>query len=298
MKAMILAAGLGTRLRPLTHHTPKALVPIANVPIIKRVILYLKDHGVKDIVVNAHHHFQQLVDYLDGGRPFGLKVEVRIERDILGTGGGIKNTSNFWGTEPFIVMNSDVLTDIDLKAAYAFHETNGGMATLVLHDFPPFNQIDIDSHNNIARIHRHGRGGRWAFTGIHIMNPAILDTIPGKRFYDIIECYRNQLSGNRIKAYISSGHDWCDIGSIPRYIQANQDNLMGSFAIGPDCRIDSSARIKEWAIIGQRSRVDSHSEIRRSILWDRVKVAKGIQVIDSIITSDNVVNRDIINEVV
>ncbi len=105
MKAMILAAGLGTRLRPLTDKKPKVLMPVANKPIIVRIIEHLKAHAVSEVVVNAHHHYQQLMTYLDSGKPFGLPMDVRKEPEILGTGGGIKNTEDFWGNDPFVVIN-------------------------------------------------------------------------------------------------------------------------------------------------------------------------------------------------
>ena len=112
MKAMILAAGLGTRLHLLTEKRPKALMPVVNIPIICRIIEHLKGHGISRIVVNAHHHYRQLIDYLDGGRPFGLEIDVRVEPELLGTGGGIKNTSDFWDNDPFFIINGDILTDI------------------------------------------------------------------------------------------------------------------------------------------------------------------------------------------
>ncbi|MDY7038929.1 MAG: nucleotidyltransferase family protein, partial [Thermodesulfobacteriota bacterium] len=190
MRAMILAAGLGTRLRPLTDNRPKALIPVTNKPIITRAVEYLKKHGISRIVVNAHHHHEQIVDYLDGGRPFGLDIDVRVEPKILGTGGGIKNVSDFWGDEPFIVINSDILTNIDLSPAYEHHLTSGSLATLILHDREPFNQIRTDNNQNITDIAKKNIPGRLAFTGIHIMDPGLLSHIPEGKFFDIIDCYR------------------------------------------------------------------------------------------------------------
>ena len=118
MKAMILAAGMGERLRPLTNLYPKVLVPVVNMPVVDRIIQFLMVHGVEKIIINAHHHAQMIRDYLQGDSPFGVKVETRIEKEILGIGGGIKNTQDFWGTDPFIVINGDILTDIDLGDVY------------------------------------------------------------------------------------------------------------------------------------------------------------------------------------
>ena len=125
MKAMILAAGFGTRLWPLTASVPKPLVPVANVPLIDRIIAHLAICGVKAVIVNAHHRHEQLTGHFEGSTPFGLPVEVRVEREILGTGGGIKNTEDFWDDAPFVVVNGDILTDIDIAAALERHRRSG-----------------------------------------------------------------------------------------------------------------------------------------------------------------------------
>ena len=164
MKAMILAAGLGTRLRPLTLNTPKALMPVGNVPIIDRIIEYLKTYGISELVVNAHHHYEQIAEHLNSGRHFGINIDVRVEPNILGTGGGIKNTEDFWDKAPFIVINGDVLTNINLRNAYKAHERSGSLATLILHDQPPFNQLKIDDKKNITHIAGKNLDNRLAFS--------------------------------------------------------------------------------------------------------------------------------------
>jgi len=299
MKAMILAAGLGTRLRPLTNNKPKALMPVVNKPIIGRAVEYLKTHGISRIVVNAHHHYEQVVDYLDGGRPFGLEIDVRVEPEILGTGGGIKNTSDFWDNEPFIVINSDILTNIDLSPAYEQHMTSGSLATLILHDCEPFNQIQADNNQNITDIAENNIPGRLAFTGIQIMDPVLLSHIPEGKFFNIINCYRQLiLTGKSINAYLSRGHYWHDIGTLNSYILANRE-LLGeeAFSIGHDCHIDRSVRFHEWAVVGEEAHVEKDVEIRGSILWENVRVKKGAKVIDSIVTSFKEVDRDLIKEI-
>jgi NDP-sugar pyrophosphorylase family protein len=105
MKAMILAAGEGRRLGPLTNVQPKVLMPVVNRPIIERIIEFLKIHGVREVIVNAHHHYQKILDYTKQGNPSAIKMEIRIEKEILGTGGGIKNTQDFWDKDPFPVIN-------------------------------------------------------------------------------------------------------------------------------------------------------------------------------------------------
>jgi NDP-sugar pyrophosphorylase family protein len=297
MKAMILAAGLGTRLRPLTDKKPKALMPVANMPIIDRVIGYLIDHGVTRIIVNAHHHSRQILDHLQGDRPFGIEIETRVEPEILGTGGGIKNTADFWDDAPFIVMNSDILTDIDLSRAYGYHQESGAPATLVLHDCDPYNQIQTDGHHHITEISSSQGPGRLAFTGIHILDPAILSFIPDTGFSNIIDCYRELISsGEPVKGFLSEGHYWHDIGTVAGYTEANRrllGLLQNSFLVGPGGRLDASVRLEDWAIVGENAHLERDVEIRRSILWEGVKVEKGVRIIDSIVTSFREVKQDL-----
>ena len=292
---MILAAGFGTRLQPLTNHKPKALMPVANRPMIARVIEYLKGLGVREILVNAHHHADQLVDYLDRGRPFGISIEIRKEPEILGTGGGIKNSSGFWGPEPFIVINSDVLTNIPLDRAYADHQKTGSLASLILHDLKDHSRILVNADNEILDISPENKPNRLSFTGIHILDPAILDYIPSGRFYHIIDTYRELIrAGKKLKAHVVKDHYWYDIGSIDSYKKANQGLLANFPEIGLNSRIEPGAHFKDWAIIGPQCVVEQDALIAQSILWDNVRIKKGCRVMDSIVTGNKTVEKDLI----
>ena len=299
MKAMILAAGLGTRLRPLTLSRPKALMPVGNRPMIDRVIEYLKEYNVDELIVNAHHHKEQLVAHLDDGRPFELNIRVKVEPEILGTGGGIKNTEGFWDDEPFVVINGDILTDIDLNRAYQAHQKGDNLITLILHDCEPFNQILINERLDIMDIAPKARPGRLAFTGIHIIEPEILSHIPNDRFSNIVDCYQKLIrEGSPIRAYVSKGHYWRDVGTIGNYLLANKEVLKEAhFLSGPGCRIHESARLREWAVIGKDTNLEEEVEIRRSVLWERVRVKKGLRVIDSIVTSSKEVREDLVGKI-
>ena len=134
---MILAAGYGTRLEPLTAKRPKALVPVANIPMVDRIIAYLKQHGVTEIVINAHHMHRQITSHFANPARHGVPIHVAVEEEILGTGGGIKNVEDFWDDEPFIVINVDILTDIDISMAMERHWQSKALATQVLHHYPP-----------------------------------------------------------------------------------------------------------------------------------------------------------------
>ena len=287
MKAMILAAGLGTRLRPLSDLRPKALVPVANRPVLERNIDYLIRHGVTDIVVNIHHHPGQLLSFLEN-RHFQSRIETRVETEILGTGGGIRNTGGFWDKEPFVVMNGDILTDIDLTGAYEQHRRTRPLATLILHDHPPFNKIRIDATGRIRDIPRAYGPEGLAFTGIHILEPEILAHIP-EGFSDIVDCYRRLMNaGKMILSYVSRGHSWHDIGSLPDYMKANRELAPEPFTIGPGCDIHPSVKLTDWVVIGANCRLEEGAEICRSVLWDGVRIREGGRVADSVVTPERI----------
>lgn len=296
---MILAAGLGTRLRPLTLTRPKALVPVANTPLIDKVIGYLKQQRVDQIIINAHHHHQQIVRHVADGRFFGIDVHVRVEPEILGTGGGLGNTADFWQGGPFVVINSDILTDIDLQSAYTDHKRRRSLATLIVHDQPPFNQIKVDNQMNIVDIAESNRTGRLAFTGIHIISPKLLEYLPQGIYSNIVTTYRALVTiGEPIRACVSKGHYWRDIGTVNSYLLANKEAVKGdSFLVGPGCEVPSSAKLKDWGVIGKHSQLHEGVEIKRSVLWENVTVRKKIQVVDSIVTASKTVKFDMRNEV-
>ena len=298
MKAMILAAGLGTRLKPLSLQKPKALMPVGNRPVIDRVIGYLKAHNVSRIVVNAHHMHGQIVQYLDKGRTFGVEIDVRVEPEILGTGGGIKNTEDFWDEGPFIVINGDILTDIDLGPAIDAHQSNRALATLILHDCKPFNQVTMDEQMNITDIAPKSGEGRLAFTGIHILDPAMLAHIPSGVFSNIIDSYLGLIrSGGAVMGYVSSGHYWRDIGMLDSYVLANKEAAKGQSLISEDCSIHRSVFLSDWAVIGRGAVLGQGVEIKRSILWEGVKVKNRVKIMDSIVTSSRVVKHNLFNEI-
>jgi len=300
MKAMILAAGEGTRLKPLTEICPKALVPVANKPVLERLITFLISHGVEEIIINAHHHYQKMVDYLKGDNEFGARVEVKVEKKILGTGGGIKNTQDFWDQAPFIVINGDILTDIDLKKAYDYHLKRENLLTLVLHDFPAHNKIMVDDDMNILAIERGTNvSGALAFTGIQVMSPAVLELMPENQNYSIIRCYKKIIDqAMPIRGYRVTGHSWIDIGTIRDYLRANRHLVSDhKVAVDSECYIDPDATLAEWAVLGKRCAVEKGALVERSVLWSDVIVGEGVRVIDSVVASGITVETDLIRAV-
>ncbi|MBU0545237.1 MAG: phosphotransferase [Proteobacteria bacterium] len=229
MKALILAAGLGTRLAPYTDHTPKPLFPVAGRPLLDIIIRNLEAAGCESIIINTHHLHNKIDAFLNSQK-YSIPVKTLYEPVILGTGGAIKNTGDFWNNRPFIVINSDIFTDIDLLEVYRFHLGHNHPATLVLTDFEEFNNVLIGEDDCILGFENHyanplpstnqGNIKRLAFTGIQVLNPEILDFIPANSFSNSIDVYRQMIScGEKIHAFNPENHSWNDLGTPGKYTE-------------------------------------------------------------------------------
>lgn len=225
MRAMILAAGFGTRLLPYSNSTPKPLFTIGGRPLLDIIIRQLLDAGCRAIIINTHHLHDKIASFV-AKQNYSIPITVRREPEILGTGGGIKNVSDFWTHKPFIVINSDIVTDIDLKQLYRFHLEHPHPVTLVLHDFPRYNNVAVRSDGfvnafyNQSDLHKTTHEDMLAFTGIQILDPIVLQYIPTNTFYSSIDAYRKMIAaGKKIKGFIVQGHRWQDIGTPESYRQ-------------------------------------------------------------------------------
>ena len=223
MNAMILAAGLGTRLSPYTAHTPKALFTINQQPLLGIVIEQLKKAGFKKVLVNTHHLHRQIEDFVQR-TPFGIPIILQHEPDILGTGGGIRNTSAHWLPGPLLVINADIITDIDLEKVVRFHRGHDQAVTMVMHDHAEFNSVGVKD-GLVVRFNEAPENSapeeRLAFTGIHVIDSRVLDFLPESGPAHIIDAYSSMIAaGEKICAYRVNGHQWHDIGSPGRYIDA------------------------------------------------------------------------------
>lgn len=230
MKALILAAGLGTRLEPYTHHTPKPLFPINGQPLLDRLIRQLEKSGCTAVTVNTHHLYTRIEEFI-ASQTYGIQVITRYEPTILGTGGAIKNLSDFWQNEPFLVVNSDVFTTIDFQCVYQSHISGDAPATLVLTDDVRFNTVSIesgkgaegDAEEHIISFDKdaYPELPKYTFTGIQVIDPKMLDLIPENRFYSSIDAYRTLISqGTPPKAFSGTSAIWKDIGTPNRYREA------------------------------------------------------------------------------
>ncbi|UCD80477.1 MAG: phosphotransferase [Desulfobacterales bacterium] len=226
MKAMILAAGYGTRLRPFTDHTPKALFSIAGRPLLDVTIERLQKAGCRAVIINTHHLHHQIETYI-ASRQYGIEVTTRHEPQILGTGGAIKNVADFWDDAPFMVINADIIAEVDLAEIYRAHCRHQPAATLVLCDNPAFNSVAVEQNQRITgfqsptRDRDQASGGLLTFTGIQVLEPEVLDFIPPNTPYSSIDAFRQMLAdGRKLRAFMVSNDCWQDIGSPERYRQA------------------------------------------------------------------------------
>ncbi|HTP41420.1 MAG TPA: nucleotidyltransferase family protein [Nitrospiria bacterium] len=236
MKAMVLAAGLGTRLRPLTDTIPKALLPVAGRPLIHYPLLWLKRYGITEMVINLHHHGQQIADSLGDGRAMGLTLHYSWEPTILGTGGGIKQARRLLGEKPFLVVNSDIVIDLNLDKVVEFHHRKQSAVSMVLRADPDaerYGIVELDGQDQIQTIvGQGGQGGRGRagsatlrrlmFTGVHLLEPSVFDAIPGDGFSSITDVYIAMLQRDeRLCGYVMKG-TWMDLGTPERYQEADQ----------------------------------------------------------------------------
>jgi aminoglycoside/choline kinase family phosphotransferase/UTP-glucose-1-phosphate uridylyltransferase len=229
MKAMILAAGLGTRLRPYSRHTPKPLFTIAQRPLLDLIIQRLQRSGCEAAMINTHYHHTRIEAFVQA-QDYPMPVKTRHEPEILGTGGGIRNMSDFWQDEPMLVLNADIVCDIDLTKVFRFHQRQAAPVTMVMHDCKAFNSVWVDQNDRIVGF-QHGpqpaAGVRQlAFTGIHVLDRRVLDFLPASGPAHIIDAYQRMLdSGESITAFVSRDHYWRDIGTPQNYHAAVYDHM-------------------------------------------------------------------------
>ncbi|OGP51322.1 MAG: hypothetical protein A2Y79_03865 [Deltaproteobacteria bacterium RBG_13_43_22] len=319
MEALILAAGEGTRLLPLTRTRPKPLFPILNQPLLQLTLGYLKQFSIDRVILNTHHLAGQIERFIQAQKEeLTFKIETRFEPEILNTGGGIGNTRDFWRSDPFMVINGDILTDIDLYPAIDFHLSHKGPVTMILHDYPEFNQISVDALGRIKDF-RDTRGQGLAFTGIHILGQEIFNYLPTSGSYEIIPNYQQMVErGLPVWAYVSRGHYWRDIGTPQSYLKLHEELLaghsnlensfpssphfnkgeLGGILIHPDARIEKGVEFSGWACIGKGCLLKTGCRIMDSVLWEEVVVERKVSISESIIGRSVQLSRDCSGEVV
>jgi NDP-sugar pyrophosphorylase family protein len=234
MKAMILAAGLGTRLRPLTEHRPKALVEIAGRTLLEITLARLRTFGIVDVILNAHHFADMLLEYLQKNNNFGMHIEISREDFLLDTGGGLKKAAHFFYDEPapFILHNVDVISTIDLARMVQFHTQTHALATLAVQDRKTSRYLLFDEANQLCG-RRSGSDEKnpaspqvWAlaFSGIHVISPRLFSLMSEDGVFSIVDCYlRLAGQGEKVLGFRVDEYYWRDLGRPEHVAQAAED---------------------------------------------------------------------------
>jgi len=235
MKAMVLAAGLGTRLRPLTETRPKAFVEVGGRTLLEITLSRLRSFGIREVIVNVHHFADAIVDYVRANSGFGLRVEISREEVLLDTGGGLKKAGWFFADspEPFVLHNVDVLTNIDLAQMLQSHINSGALATLAVMQRETSRYLLFGDSGGLCgrrrRDHtelvRQCSGAEpLAFCGIHLISPGLLPKLMEQGPFSIVDAYlRLAAEGNKIQPFRSDQYYWRDLGRIESVQQAQQD---------------------------------------------------------------------------
>ena len=329
MKAMILAAGLGERMRPLTESRAKPSLPLLNRPIIAQTLAYLKGHGVDEAVINLHWQPESIRGVIGNGQRLGVKVHYSEEQLILGTAGGLKKAeAHFQGGGTFILINGDFATDCDLGAVIAEHKKTGAVATMVLTPHRPgadYGSVEVDpATGHVVAIAGLGRkpGPRvaevesYTFTGIHILEPTILDLIPpGVKSEINREIYPALMQkGGLIRSWVHKGL-WYEMGTPRLYLEGNLALLANGtdasiqaskqsdgvflegialpattsagapYLIGKGTAMGERCSMQGGMIIGRQVRIGAGCALRSSVIWDGARLGDKVQLTDSIVTS-------------
>lgn len=243
MKAMVLAAGLGTRLRPLTDKRPKALVEIGGRTLLEITLARLRSFGVSEAIVNVHHFAEMVIDYLAHKQNFGMRIEISREEELLDTGGGLKKAGWFFledrPNQPFLLHNVDVLSDIDLAHMVRIHDEHQTLATLAVQERRSSRYLLFDEQGKLCG--RHFEPERrtelvrdademdtLAFCGIHVISPRLLDMMAETKAFSITQAYLHLAErGEKIMAFRADGSYWRDLGTLESLKKAEEDFQRG-----------------------------------------------------------------------
>jgi mannose-1-phosphate guanylyltransferase len=299
MKAMILAAGLGTRLRPLTLERAKPAVPLIGKPLVVRLVEKLLENGADAFRLNLHHLPDTIKAIFRSAPARGLPVSFSHEPELLGTAGGIKANESFFDQGTFLLVNGDIVMDLPLRAALDFHRRKKALATLILYPQSPpyvFFPVRIDEQGNLTHfkgipdMSQPGQAA-YVFTGIHILEPEIFRFIPPRRFWEINDqVYPEAIKlGERVFGFPVEGY-WSDLGDPGRYLSTQKDvfqrmtNQRGTF-LSPRAKCSASSSVGPNVSIGAGSTLEADTLVENSILWEDVRVRSGSKITNCVIGS-------------
>jgi mannose-1-phosphate guanylyltransferase/phosphomannomutase len=307
MKAVIMAGGFGTRLRPLTMNIPKPMVPIVNIPIMHRIITLLKKNGITDIVALVYYQPDVIMNYFKDGKDFGVNITyVRAEADF-GTAGSVKNAENFIGEDEFLVISGDVLTDIDLSKAIEYHHDKKSKATIVITRVKnplPYGIVIVRDSGEIIRFLEKPSWGEvfsdTINTGIYVLDPSVLEFIPYKQEFDFSKNLFPLLLEKKFPfyGYIAESY-WRDIGTLNDYLEAHLDCLAGLVEIeikgerietpkgviyvGENVEVADYDRFEGVVVIGNNTRIGKKAKIINSVIGSFCEIEDECEIIDSVI---------------
>jgi len=314
MKAIIMAGGEGSRLRPLTCDCPKPMMRLMDKPVMQYALELLRAHGVTRIAATLGYLPDAVTDYFGDGADFGVDIRYFIEKTPLGTAGGVKQAAGFLD-ETFIVLSGDGVTDLDVTAAVEFHRSKGALATIILRreDNPAeYGVVCTNADGKIKGFYE--KPGRCDVlsdtinTGVYILEPEVLDRIPSGRPFDFGHDLFPQLvrEGAPVYGYVMDGY-WCDIGDVRAYLEAHAAAMDGRIRLGgifprpgraivmPGASVDSSAvlegpcliahgaqvragaHIGAYSVVGENCIIGPRASLKRAVLWQGVQIESGAQ---------------------
>jgi len=315
MKAMVLAAGLGTRLRPLTYEITKPMVPVLDRPVMEHILDLLDRHSFDSVIANLHYFPDSIRDY------FGERISYRFEEELLGTAGGVRACAEFFGDEPFLVISGDALTDIDLTALAERHRESGGIATLAVKKVADTREYGVVLHDREGRItgFQEKPSPDEALSdlgncGIYVFDPKIFDYFPQTPFVDWANDVFPVLLDNGVPFHIHEVREyWNDVGSLSELRQGTFDALCGelhlqvegeeispgvvavgespvradteidgSAWIGRDVEIGEGVRLMGPIVLGDGAKLGDGAQLRSSIVFPGTEIAAGSILIDAI----------------
>lgn len=270
-KAFILGAGLGTRLRPMTDSLPKPLIPFHNEPLTHHVLRHCQSAGIDSFAVNTHHLADCWQEAFPANSFEGSTIDFFHEEILLETGGGIKNIAPWIGNDAVLVYNGDILTDLDLKGLIHAHEASGNAATLALFSEGPNCNVAVDGDKIVDMRHSLGvHSGTHQFTGIYIIEPAILELIPADEKISIVPAFLELIKQGKLGYFLADGASWQDLGTREEYLSAHQSPCRETPlpAIHPTAQIHSNCDIDlDSCFIGANCVLESGAKLRNTIVW-------------------------------
>ena len=285
-QAFVLAAGLGTRLRPLTEELPKPFIPIFQKPLLTFALDHLIGVGVNRFVINTHRHPQLFQDFFAGHGYAGFPITLVHEPDLLETGGGIKNAESHFGSEPFLTYSGDILTDVELQPLIDEHFRRGNDVTLALRRTGLAAAVALRDQRVVDISNRYGVAGSFDFANIAVWNSAIFERIPPRKKISFIPIIADWIcQGARIGGVVMNDGKWFNISSRAEYLEVHRtilrENWRPNFVKAREWPereasssiVDSSAQLRGCTVVGRNCRVGADAILEDTILWPDAKIA-------------------------